>query len=94
MGLWRSRNKAIAASGALIGTRPKMTGPSHTKFGGTPMPAILGGLAILAIAAIAANATGNPDTVGWVILAAPFGLFIGLWLLSSICRSISARSRK
>jgi len=60
------------------------------------MPTILGGLAVLIVAAYVATVTGNPDAVGWVFLATPFALPVGafvLWLVASIIRFVFVGSR-
>lgn len=61
------------------------------------MPVIFGGIAVLIVAAYAANITGNPDAVGWVLLATPFALPVGafvLWLVLSVLRFIFIGSSK
>lgn len=55
------------------------------------MPTVLGGIAVLIVAAYVANVSGNPDAVGWVPLATPFALPVGalvLWLVASIIRFV------
>jgi uncharacterized membrane-anchored protein len=61
------------------------------------MPTVLGGVAVLIVAAYAANITGDADAVGWVLLATPFVLPVGafvLWLVLTVLRFIFVWPRK
>jgi len=58
------------------------------------MPTVLGGIAVLIVAAYVANVTGNPDAVGWVLLTTPFALPVGafvLWLVLTALRALFFR---
>lgn len=60
------------------------------------MPTVLGGVAVLIVAAYVANMSGSPDAVAWVLLAAPFALPVGafvLWLVASIIRFVFIEPR-
>lgn len=60
------------------------------------MPIILG-LIIFAVAAYAANVTGDADTFGWVMLGGPFVIPIGAfvpWLVSKLFGVLFSRPSK
>lgn len=61
------------------------------------MPTVLGGIAVVIVAAYVAKVTGNPDAVGWVLLATPFALPVGaffLWFVLTVLRFIFVWPRK
>lgn len=58
---------------------------------------IIGVVLIIALAAYAANITGDIDAVGWVFLGAPFVIPVGLfalWLVGSLMKAVFGRSSR
>lgn len=52
---------------------------------------------LIAVAAFAANVTGNIDTVGWVLLGAPFVIPVGalvLWLTGKLFGALFGGTRR
>ena len=58
---------------------------------------IITAILLIAVAAFAANVTGNIDAVGWVLLGAPFVIPVGilvLWMTGKLVGALFGGTRR
>lgn len=58
---------------------------------------IIAAILLIAVAAFAANVTGNIDAVGWVLLGAPFVIPVGilvLWMTGKLVGALFGGTRR
>lgn len=58
---------------------------------------IIAAILLIAVAAFAANVTGNIDAVGWVLLGAPFVIPVGilvLWITGKLVGALFGGTRR